>query len=539
MKRLGIILFTLSLFPLINLLTPGIMDAHDAPDHVARIANFYQSLAEGNIVPRWAANLNWGYGHPILMFLYPLPSYLASLFHALGIALVDSVKLVFAVSYVAGIVAFFLWAGLAWGPFAGFVGALLYGFAPYRFVDLYVRGALGEHVAFVFMPVIFLGLWGLAKKKGGWFSVWLTMGTAGLLLSHNAVSLMMVPLVLLYIWYLWAYETRDHRAFLLRVLAYMGFGFAVSAFFWIPAFFEGKYTLRDIVIKGEFASRFVPFSQFFYSPWSFGIFTKEVGIAQLLAVAAGFAVAVRSQVLKDRFFLLAAGLGLAGSLLVMTQWSKPLWETVTILQKFQFPWRFLTASVFISAIMGSAVVAMMPKKRAVYGWMLVGVALITTLPMWKAKSYTVRPQSYYTGIYNSTTDTGESSPVWSVRFMEHTSAAPMELIDGEVEIRLISRSSTVHEYEVTAGKDSRLVENTLYFPGWRVLVDGAVVPVEFQDPGNRGLMTFWVTKGMHRVRVEFIDTKLRKAANAISLFGLFTFGLIVTIQLWLTKKRRR
>ncbi len=75
-----IVLLALSIFPLLDLLHPGIPRGHDTPDHVARIANFYQSLAEGNLIPRWAGNLNWGYGHPILMFLYPLPSYIASVF---------------------------------------------------------------------------------------------------------------------------------------------------------------------------------------------------------------------------------------------------------------------------------------------------------------------------------------------------------------------------------------------------------------------------------------------------------------------------
>src|SRR5688572_3623586 len=91
-----LLLFLLSLLPLFDFLKPGLPLTHDGIDHVARIANFYQNLTEGNLVPRWAGNLNWGFGHPILMFLYPLPSYFASLFHFLGFSLIDSVKLVFA-----------------------------------------------------------------------------------------------------------------------------------------------------------------------------------------------------------------------------------------------------------------------------------------------------------------------------------------------------------------------------------------------------------------------------------------------------------
>ncbi|MEK7450638.1 MAG: hypothetical protein AAB662_01720, partial [Patescibacteria group bacterium] len=95
-----IVLILISIIPILDLFRPGLPLTHDGQDHVARIANFYQNLAEGNIIPRWAGNLNWGYGHPILEFLYPLPSYFASFFHLLKFTLVDSVKLVFGISFI-------------------------------------------------------------------------------------------------------------------------------------------------------------------------------------------------------------------------------------------------------------------------------------------------------------------------------------------------------------------------------------------------------------------------------------------------------
>lgn len=520
MKRWGIILFLLSILPLFNLMTPGIMDAHDAPDHVGRIANFYQSLTEGTILPRWAGNLNWGYGHPILMFLYPFPSYLASLFHFLGITLVDSVKLVFAVSYVASIMAFFLWAGLAWNPLAGFVGAILYGFAPYRFVDLYVRGALGEHVAFAFAPVILLGLIGLAKQKH-WAGWCLTLGLTGLLLSHNAVSLMLMPLVLLYGIYLFMYEAKNRRMFIAYCLLSLVLSFSLAAFFWIPAFFEGKYTLRDIVTRGEFANRFVPLTKFIYSPWNYGIsneFTKELGFAQWIMVVAGI------------FYAPVVVALLLFSLLIQTSTTGWIWDTVTILQKFQFPWRFLTVSVLLSATIGSIVTYAMPKKKYMF-LIIAGIAIISTFSMWRAKSYSIRPETYYTGIYDSTTDTGESSPIWSVRFMEQRPATDIEVIEGSATISAITRTSTKHEYDISSQSKTRFVENTLYFPGWRVLVDGSDVPVEFQDPNYRGLMTFWTDAGDHRVQVELGETKLRLIADAITLAGLLVLSGAVTIRI--------
>src|SRR3989339_786043 len=92
-----LILFFISLLPLIGLVPNSLPITHDGADHVARIANFFQGLSEGVIIPRWASNLNWGYGHPILMFLYPLSSYIGSFFHTLGFSFVSSVNLVFVV----------------------------------------------------------------------------------------------------------------------------------------------------------------------------------------------------------------------------------------------------------------------------------------------------------------------------------------------------------------------------------------------------------------------------------------------------------
>ena len=74
-------LILVSILPLVPMVHEGIPLTHDGRIHIARIANFYASLTEGNVVPRWASNLNWGYGSPIIEFVYPLTSYVASLFH--------------------------------------------------------------------------------------------------------------------------------------------------------------------------------------------------------------------------------------------------------------------------------------------------------------------------------------------------------------------------------------------------------------------------------------------------------------------------
>ena len=94
-KNIFLLLITLLvLVPILGFLPIGLPNTHDGQDHVARIMAFYKNLEEGVLIPRWGSMLNWGYGHPVLEFLYPLPSYIASFFHFLGLSFFDSIKLV-------------------------------------------------------------------------------------------------------------------------------------------------------------------------------------------------------------------------------------------------------------------------------------------------------------------------------------------------------------------------------------------------------------------------------------------------------------
>jgi hypothetical protein len=536
-----LLLIVLSLLPLLDLLHSGLPLTHDGPDHVARISNFYQSLREGNLVPRWAGNLNWGFGHPILMFLYPLPSYVASAFHLMGFSFVDSTKLVFAAAFIGSMAAMFLWAGSLWGTDVGLAAAVLYGYAPYRFVDMYVRGAIGEHMAFVFLPVI---LWGIAQAgKNKRFSPKplsvIAVGTGLLILSHNALSLMFLPICISYAWYVARHETKRMTPFFWHILLAMGYGFLLSAFFWAPAFFEGKYTLRDIVTKDPFGDRFVSWSRFIYSPWNYlggNEFSKSLGVAQLVTlILLPWVYRHMSRAVRGLTVVVAALL--LGSLFIMTTPSESIWNHVSIMQKFQFPWRFLSVSVAAIAVLDAIILSALPERLRKAGiWAVIAVAVLSSFGMARAKTYSEKPQSYYTGVYRSTTDTGESSPIWSVRFMEHTATASMEVIDGDATISESGRTSVRHEYLVDASKDTSVVENTLYFPGWEVFVDSAPVHLEFQNPEYRGLMTFTVPAGRHSVTAVFRETRLRRIADYVSIASfVLLFGVLGTMIVW--KKR--
>ena len=537
-----LVLIFISFIPLFDLFKPGLPLTHDGQDHVARIANFYQNLSEGNIIPRWAGNLNWGYGHPILEFLYPFPSYLASFFHFFGFTLVDSVKLVFGASFILSGLAMYLFIKeLLNDDKAAFFASAFYIIAPYRFVDLYVRGAIGEHVAFIFPPLIFYFLLKLSKRCSLWCLMGGVFSFAGLILSHNAITLMFLPLIFLYIFYLIS-QCSNKKCFMLNTFCLILLGFGLSAFFWIPAFMEGKYTLRDIVTGGEeYLTSFVVWKDFFFGLWSYGgtvTLSKQIGIVHWVGIFGSVIAVYHLYRKRNKLWIVCLGSFLIfwATLFLMTFSSNPIWQTITTLQKFQFPWRLLSITVFLSALMGGILVSLISNKyKKTFLLVFIVGLLLFNKNYWHAQGFLQKEDSFYSGIYDGTTDTGESAPIWSVRFMEKRPKSKVEIIKGHGEIKEIKRNFTERKYRVEAKEKIRILENTLYFPGWTVLIDGREENIEFQDQNHRGLITFNVDKGKHFVDIIYKETKIRLFSNILSLISAITVGGFIIFQL--VKKR--
>ncbi len=547
-----IFIILVGLVPLLDLFNSGLPLTHDGKDHVARIANFYQSLVEGNIIPRWGANLNWGFGHPVMMFLYPFSSYAASLFHFLGFTLIDSLKIVFGVSFVVSGIGMYLWVNKLFGNYSGVLAAVLYMFAPYRFVNLYVRGAIGEHVSFTFIPFILFFITRIFfNKKKSLRSILpdlicVSVFTAFLILSHNALSILFLVFAAFYTLVLF-YSIREVRKLIFIFISVI-YGFLLSAFFWLPAYIEGKYTLRDIVTGGfEYADRFVISPVEFIMPsWSYGItgqLSVQIGILHIsliiISLFVVFKLSKKEKLTKSLFILTFAFFLL--SLFMMLKQSDFIWSSISTIQKFQFPWRFLSLTVLTSAFLGAFCFAVIKKENK----KIVGIAIVLLLTAffyasyWRANDYLLKSDGFFKSVYHGTTDTGESSPIWSIRFMEKEASGPIEVISGSALIQEKYRSTTSHVYTVDVQQRARIKENTLYFPGWNIYVNDKKLDVnseiEFQDPQNRGVMTFWLDPGKYNVRVEFEETRLRTVSAAASILSLISLALL-TIYMVVVKK---
>ena len=77
------------------------------------------------------------------------------------------------------------------------LSAGLYVLAPYHLTDLYIRNALGEFASFVFIPLVFLGLYNLFNTTEN--NYYLGVGAIGLILTHNLSAIITALVAIIYL----------------------------------------------------------------------------------------------------------------------------------------------------------------------------------------------------------------------------------------------------------------------------------------------------------------------------------------------------
>jgi hypothetical protein len=130
--------------------------AHDAPHSVFFLTQFVAALRDGVWYPGWGTDQALGYGYPTFVFYSPLAYYVAAGLHFLGAIKVAAVKGTWALATLGAGLAMYLYGRRAFGRQRGLLAAVVYVYAPYHLVDIYVRAALAEYCAFVWMPLVLL-----------------------------------------------------------------------------------------------------------------------------------------------------------------------------------------------------------------------------------------------------------------------------------------------------------------------------------------------------------------------------------------------
>lgn len=506
-------------------LTQSVPHTHDGPVHLARIASYYKELSYGQIPPRWASELNFGIGMPLFNFMYHVPYLIASVAVFFSFSLVTAYKISLLISFLLSGVGMFLFSRKLFGDIPrAYLVTFLYQFSPFHLVELVVRGSVGEAYTYSFLPFVLYGILMVIEKPTATNMLFTSIATSLLILSHNAISLVSFAVASLFA--VWVGSKIKNR--LLSLLS-LTIGLCLTTFYWLPAMLERKYTYGDLFMKDMYMSHFAPFIHFFIPNFSNAPALQTGGITVYLGLIQSILFFVSLYLLFTKkittsslrsittFSLILIGV----SFFFMQPLSAPIWAHIPTLRMFQFPWRLLSIVGLGTSILGGLIAFKTKKINTTIIFILCVITVSSTTVFWTAPlGYDAIIESDYWNYPLNTTYFGETDLIWSDGPANAYPKAPFELIEGQGRISQIYKKSIHHSFTIDALTPVRIVDNTQYFPGWRVFVDNIKTPIEFQDQNHRGRITFNVSKGVHNVQITFGNSPVRSIGNIVSVFTL-------------------
>ena len=210
----------------------GLRFGSDTAFHINRIESLYTAIRNRNFYPRvfLDQNYEYSYGSPLFYSVFFL--YIPVLFRFLGISPVVSYKLflllcVFCSAWSVQV----LISRFTSKRLPLFFGAALYLFNNLTFSDAFYRGALGEIMAFVFIPVLLLSFYEIFYEEGRRGYIRLILGFSALLQCHNLSFLLMCFLFVLVILFHIRSLTLKR---ILGILLCTGTAILLNAFFLFP-----------------------------------------------------------------------------------------------------------------------------------------------------------------------------------------------------------------------------------------------------------------------------------------------------------------
>jgi uncharacterized membrane protein len=438
MKRclaLLVILCTILVWPFLK---PGFFPTHDGEWAVVRQGAMHRAFLDHQIPARWAGNLNYSYGYPLFLFTYPLPYYLGEVFNVARLGLVNSVKLLFIASVFLSVAGMFLLAREFFGNFGGLVSSIFYLYAPYRLVNLYVRGSLGESLSFVLYPFLF---WAILKTvKGGKTRFIGVLGTlfGMLILTHNASALLFTPFLFAFI-VMEGFSISKNRKLLIWLLLGLFLGFLLSAFFTIPALLEKKDIVLNTIPLTNIKSYFATPAQLIVPSWGYGSFgdsnglSLQLGWVHLLSFSSVLLLLSHSKN-RDEVFKISLFSTIAVGIVVLLVFpiSLPFWQFTPLFSVIDFPWRVLGPGIFfLSLPLGFLATR---KNMHLFVIVLLALVVLVTMPYAKPKSVSSFPDGYYLTNEATTTSADELMPKWVKEKPKNHPAARATIISGKGEI---------------------------------------------------------------------------------------------------------
>ena len=331
---------------------------------------FSRQFWSGVLYPRWLFSYPQNVGSPVFYFYGPLPFYIGAIIKGIapGLSPTQVLTALHALFYWSSGLAFYHMLRRYVSGRISLLVACFYTGAAYHVLDLEYRNAIGEAMAYIFLPLVFGYLLDTHEERRAWCLALPAYGC--LIASHLPSAVLATPFIILAA----ALAYRDQPMRGLFRLSVVGVGGALLAGpYLIPALALRAWLRPDAWLGDPTKwpeSWLIPAGFFFRSGGLlYGAILAAIGLAVLVWIAAAVRSPGSLSQAKDRRLARTALIGLAIIVVMFSQSTRWLWIHLGPLRDVQFPFRLGVVSDFLSMVLVAlALQRLLPRLRLQVDW---------------------------------------------------------------------------------------------------------------------------------------------------------------------------
>ena len=537
----------------------------DGIQHVCRLIGTYQTIRSGEMLPMIMASFCNNFGYSWNIFYSPLTAYAPLIFKIFNFTFTNCLKIfMFAVTLLSGITMYTFMMNVTKNKNVSLLSSILYVLAPYRITDMYIRIAVAELASFMFIPIIFDGLYSVLKEEK--LSFKLIWGTVGLILTHTVITMYMAIICLLYLVFN-IKKLKSVKVIRILVISLVCI-LLITSFYWVGLLQHHNATSYEVFVPGrmEVGNKLeyykTEFYQLFYTSKDQQMI-YAIGMVTVLGLVLTPIVWKRIEKEYKRTYVLFLVFGII--LTIMTLTFFPFEKLPSVFKMIQFTFRLYEFTAFFFAFVAGINYGIIIKNFKIFD--VIVLAVISTLLLIP---------------YNSKLEyglsTNEERLIEGVRVTEntgrvHAGMASMEylpskafkvlntyianrkdepiIMSGEAEILNYNKNGTNLEFELKNEQEADNQNNKteagltielpyIYYLGYRVYANGS--EIEYTESDN-GFVQIKINPALYeqnvKINVRYTGTNEMIVTFKISVIFIFAIEIFELLCYILKKQKRR
>lgn len=220
----------------------------DGIQHVYRILGNTEALKQFRLFPVIMSGFCNGFGYSWNLFYSPFTAYAPLIFKIFTSSNIICLKLfMICMMFLSGVAMYKFVQKVTENNKIALIASVFYMLFPYHLTDMYNRVAIAELASFIFIPMVFLGMYNIIDKKEKNYI--LAIGTIGLILSHTIITLYTAIFCLVYC--IINIKKLKNADTIKNIISNIIIIVLVTSFFWIPMLESKNATSYEVFVPGR------------------------------------------------------------------------------------------------------------------------------------------------------------------------------------------------------------------------------------------------------------------------------------------------